>query len=280
VKGILVGIGGAKCATTWVHDNLRHHPKVSANPIKEIHYFDQTDATDPMPFPHRITQVQSIYADLRKDSSRAVQHAFAIEWLERYLAPVPMNEHWYLSLFAHVPDDSIAIDISPGYSVMSLDGFRHLRCVLPKARILFQMRNPVERCWSQFRKDVLDVTNKPFTTDQMIRILDKPQYIYIFYGQTLEHLSQTFEASDVMCAFSEDIVEDPTNFLRSLCAFVGIEFDLSYFPELDDRVNETHLKTSMPPEVRAHLRCKYRRTYELVADQLGRVPLAWQKEFD
>lgn len=279
MKRILVCIGAVKCATTWVHDNLRHHPKVNANPIKEIHYFDQVDATDPTPFPWRILQVRSIYENLRADPPQASQNRFRLDWLARYLAPVPMDAAWYLSLFDHVPDDSLALDFSPGYALMSREGFEHLRSVLPHARILFQMRNPIKRCWSQFEKDVLSSTGKPFSPEQIIRILNKPQYVNSFYKIALDNLASTFNAADVMCVFYEDIFEDPRTFLRALCNFAEIEFKETYFPEVDSRINSAPKRAEIPPEVHEHLLTKHRETCRLVAERMGRIPADWQEDF-
>ena len=35
-----LGIGAARSGTTWLHENLRHHPQVWVPPAKELHYFD------------------------------------------------------------------------------------------------------------------------------------------------------------------------------------------------------------------------------------------------
>lgn len=37
-----LGIGGGRCGSTWLYDNLRKHPEVWMPPRKEIHYFDRS----------------------------------------------------------------------------------------------------------------------------------------------------------------------------------------------------------------------------------------------
>ena len=34
-------IGGQKCGTTWLQDNLEQHPQIWLPPTKEVHYFDR-----------------------------------------------------------------------------------------------------------------------------------------------------------------------------------------------------------------------------------------------
>ncbi|GGF22659.1 sulfotransferase [Halobacillus andaensis] len=36
-----IGVGGMKCATTWISECLRYHPEIFISQIKEIHYFSR-----------------------------------------------------------------------------------------------------------------------------------------------------------------------------------------------------------------------------------------------
>ncbi len=40
-KNWIIGVGGLRCATTWISQCLREHPNICMAPTKELHYFSQ-----------------------------------------------------------------------------------------------------------------------------------------------------------------------------------------------------------------------------------------------
>src|SRR5262245_2528584 len=101
-------IGAPKAGTTWLSANLECHP--------QIYLARNPDCSDP-------TEVRYFNGSFR----------------------LPLK--YYSDLF--LPGrDRIKGAKSPGYCYMPSYRIRFIRTVMPKVRLIFLMRNPVERAWS------------------------------------------------------------------------------------------------------------------------------------
>ena len=60
-----------------------------------------------------------------------------------------LDDDWYVSLFADRGGKKVAGEVTPEYALIGISGLKHLKRLAPDARIIFIMRNPVTRAWSQ-----------------------------------------------------------------------------------------------------------------------------------
>ena len=143
-----LGIGAQKAATTWLAEQLRKHPHFWIPPRKELHYFDR-DPSYPSPSHLAASNlVRRIYlANPWKDIKR-LKHASDMPWLLRYhLSPV--SDTWYRSLFRE-GRGKIKGEITPAYSMLNPQDVSHIRRLTPDLKIIFILRNPIDRAWSQY----------------------------------------------------------------------------------------------------------------------------------
>jgi hypothetical protein len=85
-------IGGQKCGTSWLQDNLSQHPRVWLPPIKEIHYFDQGNV--------------GLYARLLGTSKRMRKARFyATQQLRAWLSGETHELRWAINYWLAYRDD-------------------------------------------------------------------------------------------------------------------------------------------------------------------------------
>jgi len=72
-----------------------------------------------------------------------------LRWYARYLLG-RRNDGWYRSLFAPAAGRTTG-EITPRYSVLPDAAVAHAACVLTNARIVYMIRDPVERAWSNLK---------------------------------------------------------------------------------------------------------------------------------
>ena len=146
-----IGIGAQKAGTTWLHRNLQAHPQLYM-PRKEVHYFDRKirDRTNPVSrfFGKRDIDVQW-RRQVRRTAMQLVRKPSLrdLVWNFNYYMK-PYNDSWYGSVF-EPKDGRVAGEITPAYSALDRERVAHVHELVPDAKIIFMMRNPIERAWSQ-----------------------------------------------------------------------------------------------------------------------------------
>lgn len=121
-------IGGApKCGTTSVHFILNQHPEIGL-PDEEIHYFD---ADDPLPHPDFFSVDKS-----------------ELDWFDARPSH-KANLEWYRSRFAPLNDMPLIGEDSTTY-LFSAVAPQRMKDLLPDAKLIFLLRDPVKRAYSQY----------------------------------------------------------------------------------------------------------------------------------
>jgi hypothetical protein len=141
-----IGIGAQKAGTTWLYSALSAHPQIWTTPKKEIHYFDRSpDWRDP--------KIEKFKKARGGRSRLETWH-----WYRKY-SRLPRNDRWYASLF-RPGRNQIAGEITPDYYVMDKAKVSRVHDTLPDTKLLFFMRNPIERAWSHAFMDLRRRQNK------------------------------------------------------------------------------------------------------------------------
>jgi hypothetical protein len=143
-------IGMQKAGTGWLYDQLQYHPDFWMPPTKEIHYLDRD--------PPRLTNVTALLDKARKHPERLENRfQFRRRWDERdmqfleqaaSLAGQPRNYDSYAQLF-RFKRDRLSGDVTPGYSGLEADVIEQVASRFPDIRVVFLVRDPVSRAWSQ-----------------------------------------------------------------------------------------------------------------------------------
>ena len=99
------------------------------------------------------------------------------------------------------------------------------------------------------------------------------------YAATLDAVAQVYPADQLMTLFYEDMHRDREAALGHVCRFIGMSFDARRLPELGRRFNRSQ-DVALPDGMRAHLRERLAGQARCVRARVGRLPQAWEHEFN
>lgn len=256
-----IGIGAQKAGTTWLARNLAAHPQIWMPPIKEIHYFDRPpDWRDPV--------------RLRTSERKGRASLKELYW-ERKYNKLPRDDRWYASLF-RPKKGQIAGEITPAYAVLDEADISRVRNLMPDARILFFMRNPVERTWSQtmmyfdrYGRSAEAATDGELREHfELERVRRRAEYL-----RTLESWSRFYPEERIFVGFLEDTRFHPAGLLSHVYEFLGV--DATFTPP--DATQKVHSRSSasMPAESARTLSRAYHKDLVRLREQFGGYASFW-----
>jgi hypothetical protein len=235
-----VGIGAQKAGTTWLSYNLQLHPEIWMPKIKELHYFNER-INDPKNSLSRLYGKitgegtvnrrwrRQVRSRLRRHRKRFKREEFL--WDLKYYAGTP-SDQWYISLF-QPGRGKVKGEITPAYSMLGHEGVARVHDLLPDAKLIFMMRNPIERAWSQLAMR-FDKAGKRSIGSVRHRGLQRNfekegNRARTDYLQTLEDWSAFYPQERIFVGFLEDIHFYPAQLLGSVYEFLGV--DASFRPQ-------------------------------------------------
>lgn len=280
-----VCIGAQKAGTTWLYRNLAAHPEVWMPPVKELHYFDRAPS---YPTPNSLSVDSFVersrdpkwmaQAISRVDKPRKEGELARAAFMARYYFS-DYSDSFYLSLFEWA-GHKVSGDITPSYAMLELDDVRRMRALLPEVKLIFMLRDPVERAWSYCRQvqkmfgqlDLDDVA-------QVLKAIDEPaQELRSDYVKTLEHYLQCFAPEKLLLVFYDAISEQPRQLMGEILEFLQLNDATFFSPELAAEVVNRSPEKPMPPEVAQHLARKYAPMKKQLAARFGGYCRRWTGE--
>jgi hypothetical protein len=267
-----------RSGSTWLHRNLRAHPSLWLPPVKELHYFD---------FQMREPRLNRFSKAHLKRRLRSYRHPRAwrpelLRWDLHYFLR-NRGHDWYRSLFRPAPYQ-IAGEITPRYSILDGGAIRAVSELFPELKLIFVMRNPIERSWSQVAKGALDERGpaaRELRIEELVRRL-RSQGVRrrSDYPAILRHWTAQFAPSRIFVAFFEEIESSPRTLLERLFDFLGVESpgeDYFRAQRVTGRSNPTP-SFPMPGEIHRILAEDYRDLLEELHRRFGGHASAWYRE--
>ncbi len=187
----LVVIGAMKCGTTALHGYLDRHPDVAMSEPKELNFF---------------------IGDERGCRKEEGESWHAGNW-HRGLA-------WYE---AHFPPAAVRGEASPGYTSPSFPYVaERMARSLPGARLVYMVRDPIERAVSQYRHHRAERTERRPPADALL----DPHSQYLSrsrYHERLRPFLERFPRERILVCAQEELRRDHRRTLRALYRFVGAD---------------------------------------------------------
>ncbi len=276
-----IGIGAQKAGTTWLHSNLQAHPEVWMPPIKELHYFDEKVELEGG-FVRRLRgdrpadtrwrrQIRTrIRSPLKMASSRE------LSWDLRYFFGTP-GDGWYAALF-EPGRGRVTGEMTPDYSILERERVSRVHGLMPDAKIIFMMRNPIERVWSQTAMSFDRGKNRPVDTateeELLLHFGDEGARRRTDYLRTLATWGAFYPEERIFVGFLEDVHFFPEELLRAVYAFLGV--DPSFKPPGANSRVHARSTGSAPAGPMAHLARSYREDARLLEERFGGYASFWR----
>ena len=216
-------IGAAKAGTTALYWYLAGHPQVFMSPVKETNYFAYGLDDD---------EGQLLYGDPEL-------HRFPVRWLSDYE-----------ELFADAGDAVAIGEASPIYLECPQTAAR-IRDLLPAARIICGLRDPVDRAYSDYlmylrsRGRRLDAQRDLTATSAWAR----PDSHWMQIGRYHEQLSRYYDAfprSQILIFLFDDLKRDPRGVMQDMYRFLDV--DPAFLPDFATPHNVGGMPASMQLE--------------------------------
>ncbi len=297
----IIGIGAQKAATTWLARYLAQHPDIFISPISEMHFFEHSARWEAkfqqrsLGFDKRLIR-KGVAKSQSETAGKGDSEAEAEAEVEDDVSADPeqqkhmssalkeraaMNgeiERYRQYFESRVGSRPVMGEITPSYALLSQTQFEQIRSLGPEVRLIFIMRNPADRLWSQMRMraERIDTVGRASAEERALRKLNKGKdSLRSEYERTLETVSRVFEPRQVFVGFFETLHTEQE--MRRLMAHIGCRF---IAPDFEARVNESRA-SDLDPDLRARLVERFADSYRWAAKTYGEaLPASWRTDLD
>lgn len=134
---------------------------------------------------------------------------------------------WYKSLFTG--DFQLYGEASPNYTKAQSypDTARNMYATIPDAKLIYIVRDPIERIYSHLHHNLYRDRLQPDEVDHVV--LNNPEYIKTssYYYQASQYL-QYYSLDKILFLSFEELKKDSNAILRRICDFLGVDaYDFS-----------------------------------------------------
>lgn len=278
-------IGAQKAGTTWLWDILSKIEGFDFPPIKELHYFDKSPAY-PSPSHLNTPRLVDRLFDKRwvwyffRDSRQRwgwtnwEQKKWLMNW---YFSNY--SDEWYISLFKSYK--GITGEFTVSYAYLDSSDVKRMRDLLPDVKIIFMLRNPIERAWSHYRFIEMKHGTQKQEFNKIKEFLDSQwQELGSDYLRTIENYSKFYNKEQILIGFYDAIKVDSDNLLTDIIQFIGGDPTRIKQEDFSKKKVNVSVDMDMPIEVKAYLRDKYYKLIENLSKQLGSYSLEWFNELN
>ncbi|MDH5292660.1 MAG: sulfotransferase domain-containing protein [Acidimicrobiia bacterium] len=197
---------------------------------------------------------------------------------------------WYSNRLRNA-EGRITGEITPNYATLSPTRIAEVAALVPEAKLVLMIRNPMDRAWSHAQMNLGRQRGRAPET------VPDNEYIDHFrsrrsiangdYSAIVDRWTAHFPESRLWVGTYDQMVEDPVGLLTSLFEFLGVstEVDWTDFPThtvIDrghpgtDTVGERGGSEEIPRRLRAELDSIYRPMMTGLAERFGAAVDAWQ----
>jgi len=269
-KTFVLGIGAPKSGTTWLYRYIDGLAVSNMGCRKEYRVLPGMFSDAPLRSRfnfHRLFQLKYGVLPLL-DPAQFVRLRMVTQdgFYERYFADLVDDDVWLTG------------DISPGYMAMPADQLRsaadRLRGVGFKVKVIFLMRDPVERCWSggRMRKRNRTPGFIDISDEEAVRQIYRSQDVTKLtrYDKTLAVLGEAFAPEDVFVSLFEELFSETQ--MDCLADFLGVE---PQYEKLGQVFNKTHRTGELPPELVDEIKAYFAPVYAACHDQFPQTRELW-----
>lgn len=187
------------------------------------------------------------------------------------------------SAFFKTNKNRVAGDITPSYCLIPDERIQLMHKVNPNARIIFMMRNPIDRAWSgllmRFFK-AEESEHKVLNEKVMLNYLRKSQVAQRgFYTDSIDRFSKAFGHNQVRVFDFDRIALNPYDLLKDIFEFIGVDDTIPAEKfSLDKVIHERKKDLEMPATVREELVNLYKREIDNLILRYPDIAEKWKCE--
>ncbi|GGA22256.1 sulfotransferase [Neptunicoccus cionae] len=271
-RTFFLGVGAQKAGTTWLSFYLRDHPEVYFSPIKEMHFWGTRTRDDKWPISMFRKKLKAREAELQANPDLPAKGAVALRDRIRMGRDIGAYRRFFRR---RVKNEQVFGEITPAYCALDRDELELIRREYPSTKIIFLLRNPADRLWSQMR-----FSEKFETLEQLEAKIDgvfeRPLYRERYdYVTAMRNLRAVFPAENLHFDFYENLFTQDA--IDRLCHFLGI----TPLPGEFERSRNVSVKMPLGPEQRRKMIHELSHQYTYMRDlYAGALPTSWLADLE
>jgi hypothetical protein len=220
-----------------------------------------------------------LYKNLRHHPGIQLTQPKELHYFDRYF-------HESLDSYSrHFEQEDFAVrekvtgEITPAYCFIPVRRIQFIHDMRPDLRLIFLMRNPVERAWSHAVMNLVEHSDRRFEDipdeDFFAHYRSEGAVERGDYLATLDNWLSVYPRKQLYIGFLEDLAQRPQQLLTDVFEHIGVttEVDWASFPY--NRKIRTAEKPAMPQAHRRFLQAMYREDIQQLAERFAGPPQQW-----
>jgi hypothetical protein len=232
-----IGIGAMRSGTSWLRQHLNDHPQILMADPKELHFFDRHFDENP-------DRYAACFTGSKTSSAK--------------------------------PGTIIRGEFTPAYAVLPDQMITTISSWMPQVKLLFSLRDPVDRAWSHARKDFAKYWSKgkpleEATLDDLRPFFDSPDAKQRGdYLTCLQAWLAHFPQEQFLISTMEDIATNPAQVMRDHFTFLRVDPDFESGSDQLHRPANPRPPAPLPDGVRDYLEAQLYPQNDQLEKLLGR----------
>ena len=266
--------GFPKCGTTWLYHRLNELPDFDMPPHKELHFFSRENK-------YSNGEAGKTYNKFfnRKRLIRNFKIS-GLNFFRIFIRFYESNDITYLKLFNKF--EGLTGDITPTYAMISDEVVKKMSEFLPDVKLIFVIRDPIERAWSQFRMHLREQNQslENYGLNETLNFLkDDLQIRRGKYLQSIDRYTNFFQNSPIILIYYDLLKEDPNCFLKILVSFLGGNPNSVKKLSTLNKKSNVSVKEKMPKQIFDHLKDQYFSEIKNLANRYEGYSRSWYKKY-
>ena len=270
----MLGVGCQKGGTTWLHAYLNGFLETDFGFDKEYHVFDAVYMQNlcGVFYEHKLERLVTLINDgsLKHEDKHLLKHIDFYRDTTNYF-------EFFNYLYNKAPHTRVVGDITPSYCGLPVDAFQQIKFQAEQVgfnmKVIFLMRDPVERIWSQVRmgrreeqKNSPEYVNPRTIEEELLFFfVDEQCKFRTQYDKTIKNLESSFPPSDIHCEFYENLFNE--NAIKNITDFLDLPF---IQPNFAAEHNTTEKTDTLSEETIRLVANHYRDTYQFCYERYGK----------
>jgi hypothetical protein len=180
----------------------------------------------------------------------------------------------------NIRNKKIAGDITPSYCLIPNEQVEFMHRIMPNAKLIFMLRNPIDRAWSGLLMHFFkrkEISEAALSEEKMIAYLKKePVLNRGLYSKSIKKFLSYYPMDQLLILDFDRVASEPESLLKEVYEYIGVATDL--LESKFDPTKKIHARTKdleMPEKVRAFLEDTYRSELELLSKSHPKIAGKW-----
>jgi len=203
-------------------------------------------------------------------------------WMVSYLLG-KRDDDWYAKLFHKAQlQGRVAGEITPAYASLDEQTFQRIRQLNRDIKLIFIMRDPVDRLWSAVTNRALKKSVRSALAIEEALALTRTAAFTArsAYTDTIARLETIFPSSQLHLCFFDDLRERPKAFVAQILSFLGVNPDEARNVLLSSKINSSAGAMPMPVEFQREMAKAYLPMVRVLSQRFNGPPKIWLARYE